>query len=192
MLATPSFIPSTQSTLSIVAQPTSTKTIFESEEQLSDGVLKLSIKKPDNQCYKPGVPIPLTLTYENLADEVITIADYNAMSVHVISGGDGQLFPVITENTDKEVLTPQHYQKVEIINTSSPLLQDLPPKSSFDVSIDFYFPSKIIELDKQDQKITHPTPPGLYFLKFVYMGFEKDMAWEGAISSNQVAICIAE
>lgn len=190
---TPSPIQPTGKIVDTATQPNSTETIFENQEQLSDGILRLSIKKKsDNQCYGLGSPISIVAIYENLTNKPLIIVDYDAVSAQVLFGTSGQLFPVITDADGEEVLTPEHTQMMDVFNTSSPLLQDLPPRSAFDVPIDFYFPFEIEEIDTQQQRISHPTPLGVYYLQFVYIGYKNSGAWEGSISSNQVEICIAD
>ena len=185
--------PTSRTNIGIQATPYGIPTyesIFESTEQITDGRLKLIVKELDEKCYKPGSRIPLTITYDNLTAGSLTIVDYNVISIQVLFEGQGQLFPVITTTNNRRVFSPEYFMNIDTFNLQHPTPQALPPQGAFDVSVDYYFPLQMVEFDQHGQQQIRPMPSGQYLLKFVYIGFKGEGSWEGAISSNQVKMCI--
>jgi hypothetical protein len=79
---------------------------------------------------------------------------------------------------------------IEEVNTNPPLFHVIDAKSSLDVDIKYSFPQYII-----DSKGIGPArliPTGQYLLKFIYFGSGNNNSWNGAISSNQIQICITD
>lgn len=163
--------------------------IFDNPEQVTDGKLRLSIKGSDEQCYKPGDFVPLTIAYENLTSDSLTIVDYNVVDTHVLYTARGQLFPIITTLHNERVFAPYDFMMVEVFNLNSPILHELPPEGIFEVLIKYYFPPEIVKFDMHGQMQVKPMPPGQYLFKFVYISNRQGDSWEGAISSNQIKIC---
>ncbi len=171
---------------------TPTVSIFDSPEQITDGKLRLSIRESNEKCYKAGNFIPLTITYENLTKSSLTIVDYKVMDTHMLFNSQGQLFPVIATSLNERIFSPYDFTRVDLFNPTSPLLYKLPAKTVFEVSVEYYFWSEMVKSDRNGQRQTQPVPPGKYLLKLVYSSSGNENSWEGAISSNQITICIVD
>lgn len=185
----------TQSSNTAPTTPNGTPTfvsIFENPAQITDGKLKLSVRESSVKCHKVDTFIPLVITYENLTESPLTIVDYNIMDTHMLFNSRGQLFPVLSTLLNERITTPYDLTRVDIFNPTSPLLHELPARSSFEISVEYYFWAEMVKIDQHRQGQTHPVPAGQYLLRIVYSASRADDSWEGEISSNQIKICITD
>jgi hypothetical protein len=160
--------------------------------QITDGKLKLTIKELNGKCYHAGDLVPLTITYENLTDKPLIVADYSTVDSHVLYRTQGQLFPALTAADGTQIVTPYDLMRVDAFNLNSPLLHEVPARSVFEVSLEhYYFPTEFVQINAQGQGPNRQIPAGQYRLKFVFIGNSThEPEWEGTISSNQVEICV--
>ncbi len=185
-----------------VVWPTSETTpdfinIFNNPNQVTDGVLKISIEEPDRKCHNPGSIINIKVDFQNLSDKQIVIVDYNAIASTVLMGTYGQIITFLTNAHNKAVYSPGYYSGAEGINGTSPLFQEIQPESSFALVVEYYLPNEVAELDQNGHLVSWTLPDGRYFLKFIYAAYEYidswheyKGSWKGKISSNQIEICV--
>lgn len=178
---TPTTIPT------VLPQEISTLSILKDQSQITDGRLELSINLETVSCYKSGDKIPILFFYKNLTDEPLIIVDYNVIDTHLIYQTKAQLFPILTNANQEPVYTSYDSMILEIYNRNLPTEYQITPYDTFEIKIDYIFPTEILSYGQSQN-----TPTGRYFLKYVYIGYANDNTWAGKITSNQVEICITE
>lgn len=166
-------------------------TIFNNPNRVTDGKLKLFIEEPSRKCHSPGDMIPVKISYQNLTDEQLTIVDFNIVWIHALVAY-AQVVPVLTNLKNERIPYRDDYMSVLVANLTSPLLQQIPPNSSFELLAEYRLPSEMVVYDGNQQLHTSALPAGQYLLKFVYIAGEYEGTWEGEISSNQIEICVSD
>jgi hypothetical protein len=165
--------------------------VFDYPDQVTDGLLLLSVDKITDKCYKSGEPMQLKFVFENLTDEPLKIP--SGFSIAINRRGDkGNIAPLITstEGVDlflfADVEIP--YFKLMTSNDYITLLGD----DDFEIILEYLFPKNVY---RQEHKTYKPMPssPGRYYLRFVYSENERDIdTWYGAIGSNRIEICLID
>lgn len=177
----------------IIAVTASTSvSIFDSPNQITDGKLKMTIQILDKNCLRPGDVLPVTVRYENLTNQPLTLVDYSALSSVALMGGYAILVPVLSTIDNQRLQLPGGITGGDIYNSDSPQFQEISPRSSFSTLIDYHIPMKVVSHAENVSGSDHKLKPGQYLLKFIYYAFRGQNAWQGRISSNQIEICVID
>lgn len=158
-------------------------------KQVTDKELKVLIEEPDQKCHKPGEFIPIMITYQNLTDKPLIIADYNIVAANAVTSY-GAVFPVLTTTNNEEIIFAYDYMGDKITFIDFVLLREIPQKSSFEVLVDYYLPTGGVGIAKTQNFSV--LPPGQYILQFLYATREfQDIPtpWSQKMASNQIMIC---
>lgn len=164
--------------------------VFANPNEITDGILKLSIKELERKCYSPGSAISLEFLYQNLTDGPLTMVDYEQISSVVLRGGFGQLFPILGTTSHKPIFNKLFYFGIIATHPTSPIFQEIYPQSSFSLRKNYYLPTEVGEEDERRQVYIRLLSPGQYLLRFAYTAIEHEGSWEGTVTSNQITICV--
>ena len=192
--------------------PDQNEKVYDDPRQISDGRLKLTIVEENKQChklgtftnlsngkvvYKPGDLVPIILTFENLTNEPLSIADYNvvAFASSLTLENSARVIPVLSALNGQRITSLDEEQSVgyQIYQTpSSTLVRELFGKSNFEITIKYLPPAQVLYLGESGERGSMPLPAGHYLLKYVYDATGYQGSWSGVISSNQIEICIID
>jgi hypothetical protein len=167
--------------------------VFSSPNLVTDGKLLLDIAIAGHTCYHRGETIYIITDYHNSTyDEDLILVDFDYISRKQTSNAYGQLFPIMTTLDSREVYPDVLFIQDDVVNPRSPLTEVARPQSILQFYAPYQIPKEIGEKDKDHNLTFSPLPVGKYFLKFVYIAKEYEGSWYGAISSNQIEICVVD
>jgi len=166
--------------------------VYYSESAVTDGNLFIGIGILGRSCYHRGETIYIDVYYKNLTIEDLVLVDFDYISRKQTLNAYGQLYPIMTTLDNKEVYPDVFFLQGDAINPRSPFVQVLPLRSLLHFIGTYEIPKEIGKEGKEHNITFLPLPSGKYLLKFVYIANEYQGSWYGAISSNQVEICVSE
>lgn len=163
---------------------------FNYPNQVTDGILLLSVEGVHNKCYKSLEPIKLRFTFRNLTDEEINIPSDFSIAFNRWGVG-GNLLSFITSEEGLDVYTSYDMALIDIFPTPSNNNITLLGNQEFEIFLIYGFPEFISP--RQDDLVDEPIKarPGRYFLRFYYVEIKRDIdTWFGTIGSNRIEICV--
>jgi hypothetical protein len=166
--------------------------IFENPAQISDGKLLLSVEEVDLGCHKIGEPIGIQAKFQNLTNEEIILPRELSTSIDR-RGTGGNFTPLIESTNGKPVYTLADFLLIDLSYTSSDVRRHILSNQTISFIVTYEFPNEIVlATPSASQELNPATPkPGQYGLRFVYIEYPRDEpTWSGALSSNQISICL--
>lgn len=163
--------------------------IYEIQEQITDGNLALFAEALVSNCIPFDKNIKVRLVFKNLSSYPITFTS----EFYVVNGGvgsGGNLTALIhTVNGDKVLTLADVNLSSDTFNTPTSTNSTIDMNGSQRFVIDYQFPQYVIS-DRASKTLTKPVS-GEYLIRFVYSNIKKGINnWEGIISSNQIKICL--
>lgn len=160
-----------------------------SSEDNSPKTILFEVSVTNNECKDFQKPIDIILSFTNLNDEAIKMADQFLVAKNR-HGSGGNIIPLITlhgenvyslrDNSMMDTPLPEVTSYIEI-----------PADGKFDKLIQYYFPAEILESRQSDQEVVVTPSPGTYSITFTYYQTKKEFSnWHGYVESNQLEICI--
>lgn len=147
--------------------------------------VSFSLERIGDSCSRAGAAIPLRLVFQNFTDRIVRIR--NDFSPHL---PNGNLTPIIADGNGIVIRDSRQYMIVDSFPPPpTPLFRELLPHDSFEISVDYSFPSLILPKDS-GPSITPAS--GLYTVKFQYLSYGSgdDGIWNGVVESNTVELCV--
>lgn len=167
------------------------QSVFGYPAQVTDGKLLLSVEEYQPRCYKLGDVRKLKFTFTNLTNETIKfVSDLDIAMNQRGEGGNISVF--MTDEKGKGLYTLGDLSIADYFFMPSSIYTKIQPNKNKDFLLDFYFPSLLSD-SKSDTPIFTEPISGMYYLRFLYMGYDFDEVggWQGYTSSNNLAICLS-
>lgn len=163
--------------------------MFDYPDQVSDGILLLSVEKFNDGCHKPGYPIAFIFKFKNLTDEPIRVQSEFTISINR-DGATGNISPFITSKDGSTVYSMYDGMIIDAFWGPADIYTVIPAKQEIEEVLVYRFPERIFT--DPESFDTELTSPGQYFLRFIYSNNNREAdVWNGIISSNRVDVCIS-
>jgi hypothetical protein len=166
----------------ITVSPTSSIPIITENQQNQD--ISLSIVNSDPKCNFSGEVIELIITYQNLTDTPVTLADYDFISEYVQVRSRALLNPELITIEGERV--NRAHKDSYYNNLSSTLTYTLSSNQLLTVMAEYKLPD-LVYIGGVSQSL----PPGKYFLVLAYFSnSDESNIWSGVVVSNKLEICV--
>ena len=172
--------------ISITSTPAN---VFEVHEQVTDGLILMSVESTTNMCVNKNMPISFKIVFHNLTDQPIKLLnDFNVST----RGGNGKILAILRTQDNLPIYTENDLGATDyFFETPQKDSIEVPANQDYELAIKYTLPKEFVEFTSNHKEYKLITPvPGKYLIKFVYQTPRGDDGWKGAISSNQIAICI--
>lgn len=141
-------------------------------------------------CAPAGQPVDMILSFSNLTNNELKLGEQFIVSKNRYGSG-GNLIPFIRLN-DKDIYSLHDNSMLDFPFPDIKSSIDIPPHDTYNVSIQFYFPSEILESRQTNQEIVITPSPGKYQIKLIYSQSSQAFGvWHGFVESNNFEVCIS-
>lgn len=143
----------------------------------------------DKSCKNTSLPFEVILSFTNLENKTIKLADQFLLSKNRYGFG-GNITPIITFNGE-DIYTLQDNSMMDIPIPDVDNYIEITPYGVLTKPIQYYFPSEILNSKSNNQEILITPNSGIYLIKFIFVQIEQESgSWHGALQSNPLEICI--